>query len=308
MKKILVSYICNYESYKVVTYLLGKEFSIYTLQIDKAFSSINSSVHNFNINLKDIAEVKRVLFENKFDVIYHSGIIISKLSDKKAEELNLKITEQFISLALKNGFKFIFNSTVGIFGNSAVELPINERAKRQKETLVAKVAINSEKVIENYILKGLDAYILRPSPLIYGEFNYGLIYDLFQNILRKKFYKPKQPTWIHLCNIEMYCLVVYKLIIREKINRNSFFVADWEPVRLDKLTQFIAKNLDIKDNSFIKSEIDLNNNKKKYPKNKILFPQSKFFYVDNTYKHLEIKIFKTIPEIRKMINWYKENL
>jgi len=126
------------------------------------------------IDLTDIPALKEYLDENSFEIIIHIGAVRGgrKLNNSDYFNANVNATEQLVINARDNDSKFIYCSSVGVFGAIPLELPANNTTKTQEDNYYHFTKIRAEALIQKYVLYGLKAAIIRPS-ITYGTNDYG---------------------------------------------------------------------------------------------------------------------------------------
>jgi len=145
----------------------------------KRYAEFQNAVEIVNLDLADIPALKDYIWKNRFDCILHIGALRGgrKFSRDEYLKANLHSTEQFAEYCLENRAKLIFCSSVGVFGAIPEELPANNETERNPDNYYHFTKIESEKVINRAVMKGLDAAILRPS-ITYGTGDKGFPYQL----------------------------------------------------------------------------------------------------------------------------------
>ena len=165
------------------------------------------------IDLTDIPTLKEYLDDNSFEIIIHIGAVRGgrKLSNSDYFDANVNATEQLVINARDNDSKFIFCSSVGVFGAIPLELPANNFTKRQEDNYYHFTKIRAEAIIQKYVLYGLKAAIIRPS-ITYGTDDYGFPFTLTKLIDKKLLFLPDQDVKIHLANINVITQAFLRLI------------------------------------------------------------------------------------------------
>lgn len=163
--------------------ILGKDI-IANLDID---SGINSSDFiNCNIlNYKDLDNFS--IFSKEEITLIHLAAVHFDFQ-KNFFETNVKGTQNVLNFITKNKNikKFVFFSSVATYGKStfgkdelSVQEPLNDYGKSKLE---------AEKLILNWSNNNNDTQtiIIRPA-VVYGEYNFGNVFNLFQQIRSKLF-------------------------------------------------------------------------------------------------------------------------
>jgi nucleoside-diphosphate-sugar epimerase len=268
------------------------------------------------IDLTDIPTLKEYLDENSFEIIIHIGAVRGgrKLSNSDYFDANINATEQLVINARDNDSKFIFCSSVGVFGAIPLELPAKNSTKRQEDNYYHFTKIRAEAIIQKYVLYGLKAAIIRPS-ITYGTNDYGFPFTLTKLIDKKLLFLPDKDVIIHLANINVITQSFIRLVEIDYQPGICYNVADSHPVELHKLADFINNELKEKPYSS-KRDIDIKYFKKgenisKFFKNELwiarfqLISRHWYYDVENSYIDLNLKETDTIPNFKIVTDWYK---
>jgi len=277
------------------------------------FSSFRSSVELAQIDLADTERLYDYLKKNSFDVIMHIGALRGgrKFPRDIYIKANYYSTEQFVEHCQKHGSRFIYCSSVGVFGVIPKELPATNETERNPDSLYHWTKIESERIINQAVLKGLNAAILRPS-ITYGPGDYGFPYQMVKLVQKKLFPIINKRIWIHLCNVNTITRAFLWLLKNEYTPGLALNVADREPVQLRNLVDFISREIHGKNyNTILKLDRNLfalGESIARKLKNELwtsrfqLISHSWFYYVDNTYDLMNLPPTFTIPDIRIIID------
>ncbi|MDP8203193.1 MAG: NAD(P)-dependent oxidoreductase [Candidatus Tenebribacter mawsonii] len=282
------------------------------LRIEEFIDKVNFK----EIDLTNISVLKEYLDENAFEIIVHIGAVRGGRKSSKSDYFaaNVNATEQLVINARDNNSKFIFCSSVGVFGAIPLELPANNYTKRQEDNYYHFTKIRAEAIIQKYVLYGLKAAIVRPS-ITYGTNDFGFPFTLTKLIDKKLLFLPDQDVIIHLANINVIAQAFMKLIEIDFHSGVCYNVADSHPVELHKLAEFINNELRGKAYS-TKKNIDIkyfNNGERlaKYLKSELwiarfqLISRHWYFDVESSYSDLSLKGTDTIPNFKIVTDWYK---
>ncbi len=281
--------------------------------------NFDNSVQKVEIDLCNIPALRAFLEANSFDAIIHIGALRGgrKATRKTYRLANIDASEQLMINSIKNDSKFIFCSSVGVFGAIPCELPANNYTKRQEDNFYHLTKIQSEKLLQKYVLQGLKGAIIRPA-ITYGIGDYGFPYTLIKLIDRKLLRLPDHDVTIHLTNVNTLAQAFQKLMETDYIPGSAFNVADPKPVKLHDLADFISREIHKKrfnDKYIIKSKwFELGEKISISLKNELwtarfqLISKSWYYDVEDAYKTLSLKNGSTIPDIKVVIEWYlKQN-
>ena len=318
--KILITGISGFIGRNVLRQLLQSYDSITAIIRPgtklKRIEEFVNKVEFAEIDLTDIITLKEYLDENSFETIIHIGAVRGgrKLSNSEYFDANVNATEQLVINARDNDSKFIFCSSVGVFGAIPLEVPANNSTKRQEDNYYHFTKIRAEAIIQKYVLYGLKAAIIRPS-ITYGTNDYGFPFTLTKLIDKKFLFLPDQNVKIHLANIKVITQSFIRLIEIDYQPGICYNVADSHPVELHKLADFINNELKNKPYSS-KKDIDIKYFRKgekiaDFFKSELwkarfqLISRNWFFNVENSYIDLNLKETNTIPNFKIVTDWYK---
>ncbi len=320
-QKILLTGITGLIGRNTAKLLLDKDHEIHTLirpgTNRTRFEQFADKVKFNEIDLADIGKLKTYLAENKFDSIVHIGAVRGgrKFPRKTYFAVNVDATEQLIINALANNSKFIFCSSVGVFGAIPEKLPADENTPRKNDNYYHYTKIRAEALIQNYVLKGLNSVILRPA-ITYGPGDFGFPFTLTKLVDKRLFPITTKPVSIHLTNIELISQAFIKALEKDIKPGTAFNVADSEPVIISELADYVSMQLKNKPYApfFKLSNIffDWGEYISKLFKNELwtarfeLISKNWYYNTKNTYTILELKKFKTIPDFKILTDWYKE--
>ncbi len=319
-KNLLITGITGFIGRHVARELLNKKIGITAIirpsTDPKRIEEFKENVDFVKIDLNEINDLKSYLKENTFDIILHIGAVrgLKKISNNEYFNVNVNATEQLIINALANNSKFIYCSSVGVFGTIPSELPAKNSTKYQSDNYYHYTKIRSESLIQKYVLRGLNAAIIRPS-ITYGIGDYGFPYKLIKLVNKNLLFLPNEDVLIHLTSINLLIQAFCRLIEIKYHPGVTYNIADKNPVNLKELVNFInyeLKNKKLKKvktlnkkffNLFIKlSEIIKNDNLKMRFQ---LISQSWYYDVSKSFIKLSLKSVETISEFKIIINWYK---
>jgi len=282
----------------------------------KRIEEFVNKVNFVEIDLADIPTLLAFLNENSFETIIHIGAVRGGRRSSRSDyfKANVDATEQLLLNANDINSKFIYCSSVGVFGAIPLELPANNFTKKQDDNYYHFTKIRAEALIQKYVLYGLNAAIIRPS-ITYGINDFGFPYTLTKLIDKKLLFLPDQDVIIHLASIDVITQAFNKLIDMTFKPGVCYNIADSKPVELHKLANFINEelkgkpyssnhNIDIryfekgeKISKFIKSELWIARFQ--------LISKHWYYDVSQNYEDLSLKDSMTIPKFKIVTDWYK---
>lgn len=161
--------------------------------------------------------------------------------DKEYDDVNVLGTEKILNASLMNGVRrFLFCSSVGVSGTIPSELPANEQTRMNDDNMYHRSKILAERKVEEYMKKGLDVIILRPT-IVYGSGDNGFPAKLVKMVRQRILPLPRRDNFIHLVDVKEVADIFAKLLnVYENIQR-VLIVADREPISLRELANLIHK-------------------------------------------------------------------
>lgn len=280
--------------------------------VQERYSAFRSQLEVVKIDLADTQSLRDYLDGNVFDVVVHIGALRGgrKFSQEEYLNANFLSTQQFVEHCLKHDSKLLFCSSVGVFGAIPEELPANNSTERNPDNYYHYTKIECEKAINQAVLKGLKAAILRPS-ITYGRGDRGFPFQLVKLVAQNRFPLITKRIWIHLCHIDTITAAFIWLLKNEFHPGLSLNVADREPVELADLVNFISREVH-KDAYSKRRRVDMiffrwGEWLAKLIKNELwisrfqLISHSWFYFVDNTYELMGLPATFTIPGIKIVI-------
>ena len=153
--------------------------------------------------------------------------------------VNVLGTERLLYESLKHQVKkFIFCSSVGVFGTIPKELPANVMTDLNGDNEYHNSKILAEKKVKDYINKGLNAYIIRPT-ITYGKGDNGFPMTLMGLVKKRGLLLPFKDIKIHLLNVANFAELFILIIKSENSERRTFIAADEGPISLKELVNLI---------------------------------------------------------------------
>jgi nucleoside-diphosphate-sugar epimerase len=320
LKKILLTGLTGFIGRNVAESLLGKKYEIDAIvrpeTAEKRVEAFQDSINIIQLDLTNIPALRNFLDSRKYDVILHIGAIRGgrKFSQKQYYKVNVEVVEQLVAHAVEHSEKLIFCSSVGIFGAIPLELPATNLSPRQNDNYYHYTKNRAEDIIQKYVLRGLNAVIIRPS-ITYGPQDYGFPYMLTKLIDKHLFFLPTKPVAIHLTNIELLKESFKQSVEMDIPSGSEFIIADRKSVLLADLADFIHQELHQKPfpiSHFINEKyFNFGKAIAKRIKSEVwvsrfdLISKSWFYFVDDAYQTFGLKTVETIPHFKSVIEWYK---
>ncbi|MCF7912774.1 MAG: NAD(P)-dependent oxidoreductase [Candidatus Cloacimonetes bacterium] len=320
-KNILITGAAGFIGNKIVQQLNFRDYNVTLLvrpkTTKKRLTGLSDKAEILELDLRNIPKLRQVLADRKDTDIIHIGAIRNrpKTSKEDYQKANIFATEQLALHAMRNQAKFIFFSSVGVFGTVPESLPPDEQTRKVADNLYHQSKIRAEAIIENYVLRGLNSVIIRPA-ITYGSGDFGFPYNLIRMIDKNLIVLPAKPPLIHLANVDLLIGAVQKLLITDFEAGKIYNIADRNPVSLLELADVI--NHELKSREFNRRLIVPNwcfEKAEKFTKmigNKTwhcrfqLFSKSWFYDVEAAYQDLNLRNIETTTGIRSTIEWYKK--
>ena len=134
--------------------------------------------------------------------------------------------------------RFIYCSSVGVYGTVPKELPAGEDTPLHGDNLYHSSKIQAERRVAYYASRGLDARIVRPT-ITYGQEEEGFPATLVKLVRERRFVVCGGEVLIHLLDARRFASFVHLLVNRRPLSKNIFIVADEAPISFQKLVDRI---------------------------------------------------------------------
>lgn len=212
--------------------------------VSQRYQAFSTQLEVVKLDLGDAQGLRDFLAQNRFDTVMHIGALRGgrKASREEFLAVNLRSTQQLAEHCLRQDSRLIYCSSVGVFGAIPDELPANRETEYNPDNLYHYTKIESEKFINQAVLKGLKAAILRPS-ITYGQGDRGFPYQLVKMVSQKRFPLINKRVWLHLCHVDTITRAFVWLLEHAFQPGLALNVADREPVQLLDLMNFISRQL-----------------------------------------------------------------
>lgn len=267
------------------------------------------------IDLSNTEALKQYLHENRFDCILHIGALRGgRKGDRQAFlRSNVIATQVIADSALEKNSRLVFCSSVGVFGAAPTELPATNQTERQQDNLYHTTKIHAESIIQQNVMNGLDAVIVRPA-ITYGPGDYGFPYTLVKLVKKHMMLLPDKLVWIHLADVNLVSEVFLRLVEYPFVPGMAYNVADREPIKIHDLVNFISRKVHQEDyparytidqkyfawgekiSSILHNELWISRFQ--------LISKSWMFEVTDIYHDLNLAPVNTIPTFESVIKWF----
>jgi len=153
--------------------------------------------------------------------------------------LNVLGTEALLSAAYRHkAKKFIYFSSVGVFGTTPVEVPADLKTPEKADNTYHRSKLTAEEKVRGFIEKGLDAFIVRPT-IVYGNGDHGFPYRLVKMVRNRVLFLPFHDNRIHLLSVNSLSEMALRLLKTDRLHNRVFIAADEGPVVLRELVDLI---------------------------------------------------------------------
>ena len=320
-KKVLVTGVTGFIGRHFLKLIIHREYDIHVLvrpgTSSERYKEFEKTVTVHEIDLTDVKKLKLFLDKNNFDIIVHIGALRGgrKFSNEDYYKANVEASEQLMYNALENNSKFIFCSSVGVFGAIPKELPASNMTEKQDDNYYHYTKIKAEQILQNLVLKGLNGIVLRPA-ITYGKGDYGFPYTLTKLIDKKMLFLPPTNFKIHMTKVELMAESFVKAMDLDIKPGSEYNIADRKPVEFHEIVDAVSKRLhgeEYPKSRYIKQGYFTFFEKiARFMKNELwtarfeLISKSWYFDVENSYKDLKLNSGKTTNDFMSVVDWYKK--
>lgn len=180
----------------------------------------------------------------QFDTVLHIGAIRggTPVSRDIYTKVNVEATEALAEIALRKSAKFVFCSSVGVFGAIPEDLPPTEASERKRDNYYHTTKILAEERLQAFTRQGLELVIIRPS-ITYGIGDFGFPYSLIHLVNAGRFLNCTPPVEIAMGDVRMLADAFLNAATYELKNGVAYNICDRTPVALSHLVDFISQSL-----------------------------------------------------------------
>ena len=196
-------------------------------------------------NFYDPEVIKGTFEQYRFQQVIHLAAIRGggKASAAEFQEVNVKGTERLLREAYAlRAQKFIFCSSVGVHGTIPIAVPAGLETPLRGDNQYHQSKIAAEQLVQEYIQKGLNAYIVRPT-ITYGSGDDGFPQSLVRLVRNHLLWLPKSNHQVHLVDVDRLAEVLFNLVLKDCSAQRIFVVGDIEPLALRDLANSIHLHL-----------------------------------------------------------------
>jgi nucleoside-diphosphate-sugar epimerase len=207
------------------------------------------------LDIRDREKVRKVLFQEKPDVVFHCAAQTNNLTMSSLREVNVKGTENIFDACLRAEVeKVVYLSSISVIAGNKCKC-YTDKLPYKARNRYGESKIEAEKIAEKYRKKGLKIAILRPS-MVYGEGDPHKI-SLVIKLLSKRLLPiiGSGENKYSLVYIENVIDVIMLSVFKDSAYESTYIIADKEIVSLKDLFLYIAKLLNAKRPWFLPSWI-----------------------------------------------------
>ena len=320
MKEILLSGGLGFIGRNVLSELVKKEIKVHLLvRPEKQIPPYAKTdlIRPIYTDLEQIRNFEGEIRKRRFDTIFHIGAIRGGgVAGREAyKKVNVKATIHLAKIALEKKVKFIYCSSVGVFGAIPKQLPPTEATERQCDNYYHTTKILAEKKLHMLKEEGLNYVIIRPS-ITYGKDDFGFPYALINMINKGLFINCAASVKINMVDIRTLVQAFINAAANSMKNGSAYNVCDKSPVDLKDLVNFISQHLFHSNYPKIKTLPTLIFRAGEFVVDNILKNElwtarfqliSRSWYYDPhpAMQALTITPKETIPNFKYVIDWYK---
>jgi len=192
-------------------------------------------------NFYDKNLVEKIFKEFPVQYVIHIAALRGGGAGTKEEyhEVNVYGTKVLLEASFEHQTKkFIFCSSVGVFGTIPRELPANVNTEPYGDNAYHRSKILAEKKVQEFINRGLNAYIVRPT-ITYGFGDNGFPSILIRLARKRMLLQPFNDIKIHLLDVNNLAGLFLKIIQTNNLTPRVFIAADKRPISLQELVNLI---------------------------------------------------------------------
>jgi nucleoside-diphosphate-sugar epimerase len=158
-------------------------------------------------------------------------------------EVNVHGTEVLLEHSLKHHAEnFIYCSSVGVCGTIPDELPATVDTVLNGDNYYHNSKILAESKVREFIGKGLNAFIVRPT-ITYGKGDNGFPFTLVEMVRKRLLVLPFRAPMVHLLHVDSLAAVIVQILKMHNIGSRTFIVADKSAVSLWDLVNAVYYSL-----------------------------------------------------------------
>lgn len=246
--KILVTGGTGFTGSHVVRRLLDKNHQVLVLDNQKGLFHDELKAKGAKIKLGSVADKGLVdKMVQGCEVVHHIAAAFRQLNvaDRYYWDVNVEGTRSLLDAAHRSQVRrFVYCSTQGVHGHIQ-NPPGDEQSPIAPEDYYQFTKYEGEKVVREYVDKGLDAVTLRPTA-IYGPGDPGRFAILFRLVKRGSFWMfGNGSTFYHPVYIDNLVDAFELAVEKEEICGETFIIGDEYYYPIKELIQHVAAAMDM---------------------------------------------------------------
>jgi nucleoside-diphosphate-sugar epimerase len=247
MKKVLLTGGLGFIGRHVLAKLREQQMLTYlVVRPNKAMPdyAVSDEVIPVYADLADRKALQQQVEQLQFDTILHIGAVRggTPVGRNIYKKVNVEATEVLAGIALNKSAKFVFCSSVGVFGAIPEDLPPTEASERKRDNYYHTTKILAEEGLQALTHQGLELVIIRPS-ITYGIGDFGFPYSLIHLVNTGRFLNCTVPIDIAMGDVRTLADAFFNAATYELKSGSAYNICDKAPVALRDLVDFISQNL-----------------------------------------------------------------
>jgi len=192
-------------------------------------------------NFYDKKSLEEIFEKYSIQTLIHTAALRGGGAGTKEEyrKINVFGTEVLLEESFKRHVKkFIFCSSVGVFGTIPPKLPANLKTKLNGDNDYHHSKILAEGKVQEFINKGLNAFIVRPT-ITYGSLDNGFPATLVKLVKKRRLLLPFSDNKIHLLDVNNLTDIFIRILKTNNLMNRIFIAADEAPISMRELVNLI---------------------------------------------------------------------
>lgn len=205
------------------------------------YAKFANGVKIIEIELTDTSGLDELFAQYQFDWVFHIAAVRGggRSSKDEFDRSNIHAPVVLANAALKYGAKFMFCSSVGVFGTIPQQLPPTEETLKVGDNYYHYSKIEAEKRLLSLQSKGLQLVIIRPI-ITYGVGDRGFPFLLITLTEKGLLLLPGRDIRIHLVDVRTLVDAFLQAARKPGAIGKIYTVADKAPVSLKGLVNHIS--------------------------------------------------------------------
>lgn len=197
-----------------------------------------------SLNFTDRMAIDALFAQHQFDWVLHIAALRGGGAASRTEFDRSNIDAPIIlaEAALKYGARFVFCSSVGVFGTIPQHLPPTETTPKVGDNYYHFTKIEAERRLSALQAQGLPLVIVRPI-ITYGIGDRGFPFLLIKLTEQGLLPLPTQDIHIHLADVRTLAEAFAQIVMTPETMGKTYTITDVAPVSLDALVNHIASRL-----------------------------------------------------------------